>query len=338
LRRHRLFSNASVDRALGNSGFLGPGGQNPVRILVTGAAGFIGRALCRDLVQRGHAVFGCTRQTAEPIAGVTLRPIGDIGPRTDWSNHLRGIEVVVHLASRAHRRRLDPSAATEAAAAASLAAAASAAGVRRLVHMSSVRAMGAATHPGRPFRANDAARPRDPYGRGKLEIENALAAAVHGSALGLVILRPPLVYGPGVKANFRAFIRLAASGLPLPLAGIDNRRSLIFIDNLVALVGQACVNPDAAERVLLARDSADLSTPELLRALADGLGRPARLYAVPDAAFAVLRALPRLGPLVARLTLSLQVDDSMTRETLGWQPAIAPAEALAATAAAFRRR
>jgi nucleoside-diphosphate-sugar epimerase len=306
--------------------------------LVTGAAGFIGRALSRGLVQRGHAVFGFTRQAAEPIAGVTQRPIGDIGPRTDWSNHLCGIEVVVHLASRAHQRRLDPSAATEAAAAASLAAAASAAGVRRLVHMSSVRAMGEATRPGRPFRANDAARPRDPYGRGKLATEKALTAAVHGSALELVILRPPLVYGPGVKANFRAFIRLAASGLPLPFAGIDNRRSLIFIDNLVALIGQACVDPGAAGRVLLARDSADLSTPELLRTLADGLGRPARLYAIPDAAFAVLRTLPRLGPLVARLTLSLQVDDSVTRETLGWRPAIAPAEALAATAAAFHRR
>jgi nucleoside-diphosphate-sugar epimerase len=309
-----------------------------VRILVTGAAGFIGRALCRGLAERGHEVFGRTRGAAEPIAGVELRPIGDIGPRTDWTAHLSGIDVVVHLASRAHRKKGGPPAALEAKAAATLAEAASTAGVRRFVHMSSLRAMGEASPPGMPFRAGDTPRPHDRYGRGKLATEGALSAATRESALELVILRPPLVYGPGVMANFRALIRLAASGLPLPFAGIDNRRSLIFIDNLVALVAQACVHPAAAGRVLLARDGADLSTPELLRALADGLGRPARLYAVPDASFAVLRMLPGLGPLFARLTLSLQVDDSATRDTLGWMPAVAPEEALAATAAAFRRQ
>jgi nucleoside-diphosphate-sugar epimerase len=313
-------------------------GQGPMRIVVTGAAGFIGRALCRRLAERGHGVFGLTRHAAEPIAGVELCPIGDIGPSTDWSARLCGIEVVVHLANRAHRKKIDPSAAREADAAAALAQAAAAAGVRRLVHMSSIRAMGEASQPGRPFHADDAPRPQDPYGRGKLATEGALSAAARRSALELVILRPPLVYGPGVKANFRALIRLAASGLPLPFAAIDNRRSLIFIDNLGDLAAQACIHPAAAGRIWLAGDGTDLSTPELLRALADGLGRPARLYAVPDMAFAMLRALPGLGPLVARLTLSLEVDDSVTRDALGWRPKIGPAEALAATAAAFRRR
>jgi nucleoside-diphosphate-sugar epimerase len=308
-----------------------------VRILVTGAAGFIGRALCRGLAKRGHAVVGCTRHATEPIVGTELRPIGDITPHTLWSGHLSGIDVVVHLAGRAHRRRTDPSAATETEAAATLAAAASLAGVQRFVHMSSIRAMGEATPRGVPLRATDAPRPQDPYGRGKLATEEALAAVVRRNTLELVVLRPPLVYGPGVKANFRALIRLVALGLPLPFAGVDNRRSLLFIDNLVDLAAQACIHPAAAYRVLLARDPADLSTPELLQALADGLGRPARLYALPDAAFTALRALPRLGRLVALLTLSLQVDDGMTRDALDWRPAIAPAEALAATAAAFRR-
>jgi len=197
--------------------------------------------------------------------------------------------------------------------------------------------MGEATRPGMPYRPGDAPQPRDPYGRGKLAIELALSTATPGSALGLVVLRPPLVYGPGVRANFRSLLRLVGSGVPLPFADIDNRRSLIFIDNLAELTAVACVHPAAAGQVLLARDGVDLSTPQLLRALGDGLGRPARLFAVPDATFRMLRLLPGLGPLFARLTLSLEVDDSATRDTLGWAPRIAPDEALALTAAAFRR-
>jgi nucleoside-diphosphate-sugar epimerase len=311
-------------------------------ILVTGAAGFIGRALCRGLVERGHRVRGAVRGAAEPVAGVEFCAIGDIAPRTDWSKPLTGTDIVVHLASRAHRSRfgskIGPSAAVEAEAAVALAGQAGAAGVRRFVHMSSIRAMGEATPPGTPFRAGDAARPRDPYGRGKLASERALSAATRGTALELVVLRPPLVYGPGAKAHFRAMIRLAGTGLPLPFAGIDNRRSLIFIDNLVAFTALACTHPAAASRVLLARDGTDLSTPQLLRGLCDGLGRPARLFAVPDATFRVFRLLPGLGPLVARLTLSLQVDDGATRDALGWAPVIAAEPALRATAAAFRRR
>jgi nucleoside-diphosphate-sugar epimerase len=308
------------------------------RILVTGAAGFIGGALCRALVARGHAVLGAIRGAAAPIAGVEFCAVGEIGPRTDWSKPLAGIDIAIHLANRAHRSRLDPSAVVEAEAADALARQALAAGVRRLVHMSSVRAMGEATRPGKPFRAGDAPRPHDRYGRSKLGTERALSAVVRGSGLELVVLRPPLVYGPGVKANFRALIRLAGSGLPLPFANIDNRRSLIFIDNLVDLAALACVHPAAAGRVLLARDAMDLSTPQLLRALADGLGRPARLFAVPGAAFAMLRRLPGFGPRFARLTLSLQIDDSATRDALGWAPEIAPEQALLQTAAAFRRR
>jgi nucleoside-diphosphate-sugar epimerase len=308
------------------------------RILVTGAAGFIGRALCRELVERGHAVLGITRRTAEPLAGVELRAIGDIGPRTDWSKAMSGVDIVVHLANRAHRTRVDQSVVAEAEAAAALAQQAATAGVRRLVHMSSIRAMGEATRPGMPFRPGDRPLPRDRYGHGKLAIELALSTTTRGSALDLVVLRPPLVYGPGVGANFHSLIRLAGSGLPLPFAGIDNRRSLIFIGNLAELTALACAHPAAAGRVLLAGDGARLSTPQLLRALADGLGRPARLFAVPDATFRMLRHLPGFGPLVARLTLSLEVDDSATRDTLGWVPGMAPEEALALTAAAFRRR
>jgi nucleoside-diphosphate-sugar epimerase len=309
------------------------------RILVTGAAGFIGRALCVGLVERGHTVHGRSRRPTEPIPGIELRPIGDIGPTTDWSRHLDRIDIVVHLANRAHRSGRGAADHNEAESARVLAHSAAKADVRRLIHMSSVRAMGEATLPGARLRATDPPRPSDPYGRGKLAIERALLAAARESGgIEIVILRPPLVYGPGVKANFRALMRLVASGLPLPLAGIDNRRSLIFIDNLVDLVGRACLHPGAAGRVLLARDAADLSTPELIRLLAAGLDRPARLFGVPQPALAVLRRFPMLGPLLARLTSSLQVEDAETRAALDWRPPVSPEIGLAATAAAFRDR
>jgi len=292
---------------------------------VTGAAGFIGDALCRGLAARGHDVLAITRRASAAIPGAEVRPIGDIGLRTDWSCHLGAVEIVIHLADRG---------APEAAAA--LARAAAASGVRRLVYMSSVRAMGAVTGPGAPFRPTDPPFPRDAYGRAKLASERLLLAAAQETGLDLVILRPPLVYGPNVKANFRALIRLAASGLPLPFAGIDNRRSLIFLDNLVDVGARAAIDPAAAGRVLLLRDAVDLSTRELVCALAAGLGRPARLFAVPETAFAMLRAMPALGPLAARLTLSLQVDDSATRTLLDWAPRVATETGLAITARAFR--
>jgi len=293
--------------------------------------GFIGDALCRNLVAHGHSVLGITRALAGSVPGAELRPIGHIGPQTDWSGHLDGADMVIHLADRDAPEPMQR-------AAAALARAAAARSVRRLVYMSSVRAMGAATEPGAPFRPTDLPLPRDVYGRAKLASENLLSAVAQETGLELVILRPPLVYGPNVKANFRALIRLAASGLPLPFAGIVNRRSLIFLDNLVDATIRAAFDPAAAGRVLLIRDAIDLSTRELVRALAAGLGRPARLFAVPEAAFAMLRPLPGLGSLAARLSLSLQVDDSATRALLDWSPQVSTEMGLAITASAFRGR
>jgi nucleoside-diphosphate-sugar epimerase len=307
-------------------------------ILVTGAGGFIGRPLCSGLVRRGHVVFGVTRGVAEPIPGTELRPIGDIGPKTDWSRHLAGVEIVIHLANRAHSRVPGGAGTNEAEAAAALAGAAAKAKVVRLLYMSSIRAMGDATPPGASFRSTDPALPRDAYGYRKLAIERALQAAAQETGLELVILRPPLVYGPGAKGNFRALIRLVASGLPLPFAGIDNRRSLVFLDNLVDLVARAIAHPGAVGRVLLARDAVDLSTPELIRLLAVGLDRRARLFTLPPRGFTPLRSLPLLGPLIARLTMSLQIDDTDTRLALDWRPPVSPEIAVVATARTFRER
>ena len=307
------------------------GGSSLARILITGAAGFIGDALCRSLVARGHSVLGITRGVTRPVPGAELRSIGDIGPRTDWSGHLAAAEIVIHLADGGA-----PDIARRAAAA--LARASAISGVRRLVYISSVRAMGMVTEPGAPFRPTDLPLPCDTYGRAKLAGESLLRAVAEETGLELVILRPPLVYGPNVKANFRALIWLAASGLPLPFAGIDNRRSLIFLDNLVDVTIRAAIDPAATGRVLLLRDTTDLSTRELVCALATGLGRPARLVAVPDSAFAMLRHLPALGSLAARLSLSLQVDDSATRTLLDWSPPVSTETGLAITARAFSDR
>jgi UDP-N-acetyl-alpha-D-quinovosamine dehydrogenase len=310
-------------------------GGRLLHILVTGAAGFIGHALCLELVRQRHFVTGVTRASAQPAAGIALRAIGDIGPQTDWAAHLGGVDVVVHLASSAHRPVSTAAAAIEAEAAAGLARAAHAAGVNRLVHVSSIRAMGAATGPGQRFHGADPVAPRDPYGRAKLAIERAVVAAVREKGLDLVILRPPLVYGPGVKGNFRTLIGLAASGLPLPFAGLENRRSLIYLDNLVELLALACIHPAAVGCALLARDGVDLSIPELLLALGRGLRRRVRLFPVPPALFAGLRLVPTIGPALRRLTSPLLVDDEETRRMLGWTPAIAPEVGLVATARAF---
>jgi nucleoside-diphosphate-sugar epimerase len=308
------------------------------RIGVTGAAGFIGRALCRGLVERGHRVLGLTRTDAEPIPGVELRPIGDIGPDTSWPEHLAGVNTVIHLATRAHRAVSEQDSRREAAVASALARSAASQGVRRLVLMSSIRAMGEATRAGAPFRPTDPPQPRERYGLGKLAIEHALASAAAETGIEVVILRPPPVYGPRVGANFRALMRLVAGGLPLPFAGVDNRRSLIFIDNLVDLTALTTIHSAAAGQVLLLRDAVDLSTRELICILADGLGCRARLFAFPEAGFAAFRHIPALGPLIARLTLSLQVDDRATRSLLAWTPPVAAEIGLAATAREFRRR
>jgi nucleoside-diphosphate-sugar epimerase len=305
---------------------------------VTGAAGFIGRALCRRLVERDQRVIGLTRGPAEPIPGVELRAVGEIGPQTDWTQHLTSVDTVVHLATRAHRSVSRMTARREAESAAVLGRAAAAQGGRRLLLMSSIRAMGEATRPGAPLRPADPPLPREAYGVAKLAIEGAVLSAARKTGLDLVILRPPLVYGPAVKANFRALMRLVASGLPLPFSRIDNRRSLIFLDNLVEVTALAATHSAAAGHVLLVRDPVDLSTQELIRHLAAALGRPARLFALPEAGFAALRSLPAVGPLAARLTLSLQVDDAATRGLLDWTPPVSPETGLAATARDFRDR
>lgn len=308
---------------------------DPRPVVVTGAAGFIGRALIARLAAEGVPVVALTRVPTALAAGIVGRPAGALTAASDWPALLAGAQAVVHLASRAHA----PIAAAEEArwitaeaqTAAALANAARSAGIERLVLLSSIKVQGEATSAA-PFRATDTPAPADAYGRAKLAIE----AAMRETGAPLAVLRPPLVYGPAVKANFRALLWLADRGFPLPLASIDNRRSLIFLDNLIDLIFAALTHPAAVGGVFLARDEEEPSTPALIRQIAADLGQPARLFPCPPAA---LRAVARLlgqTAAVERLTGSLSLDDGATRQTLGWRPRVPFAAGIAATCRWYR--
>jgi nucleoside-diphosphate-sugar epimerase len=316
------------------------------RILVTGAAGFVGRAVCERLARDGIAVRAALRRAPDlPVAGAAESVVtGPLEACNDLPAALDGVDAVVHLAARAHvlhDRTPDPLAAYRAAnadATARLAEAARAARVRRFVLMSSIKVNGEAAGKDRPFTEADAPAPQDAYGIAKMEAEGALrdAAAAPGSALEPVILRAPLVYGPGVRANMRALLRLCDSPWPLPFGGIDNRRSLLSLANLGDAVATALSHPAAAGETFLLSDGEDVSTGELIRRLRAALGRPARLIPAPSAPMRV--GLTLLGRRAAadRLFGSLAVDSSRIRTRLGWTPPETLDDGLAALAGWWR--
>ncbi len=311
-----------------------------MRVLVTGASGFDGGPVCRALAAAGFAVTAALRRDAAVPAGIAACRIGELGPATDWRPALAGVDTVVHLAARAHVMReaaTDPLALFRAVnrdGAVRLAEQAAAAGIRRLVFVSSIKVNGEATPPGRPFRPDDPPAPCDPYGIAKAEAEAGLAAIAAATGLELVVIRPPLVHGLGAKGNMASLMAIIARGLPLPLASVDNRRSLVGVANLADLVRACLVHPAAAGRTFLVRDDPDLATPELIRRLARAMVRPARLLPCPPALLTAAATLLGQGGRARRLLGSLTVDDSLTRATLGWSPPLGLDAGLAAMAAA----
>lgn len=274
---------------------------------------------------------------------IEVAPVGSIGPDTDWGAALSGVDTVVHLAARVHvtdETAADPMAAfrqvnvlgTE-----RLARSAAAAGVRRLVFLSSVKVNGEGTR-GRAYTEGDAPAPEDGYARSKWEAERGLARIADETGLEVVVLRPPLVYGPGVKANFLALMRAIDRGLPLPLGAIDNRRSLLFVGNLADAVVRCIGHPGAAGKTFLLRDGEDVSTPELIRRLARALERPARLFPFPPALLKLAAGLAGRREAADRLLGSLTVDDSRIRRELGWAPPHGLDQGLRITAAWYRSR
>jgi len=297
-----------------------PTDADPRPVAILGAAGFIGRALVDHLVAQGLAVRAVTRTTAAFASAVEARVAGTLDHRSDWRGLLNGARAVIHLASRAHMPPGDAAwLAAERDTAAAIADAATAAGVERTILVSSIKVLGETTTE-RPFSATSQPDPRDAYGRAKLAIETAMRQ--HG-APGLTIIRPPLVYGPEVKGNFRALLRWIERRVPLPLAAIRNRRAFVFRDNLTALIAAALIHPAAAGQIFLVRDDEEIGTPQLARAIAWRVGAPARLFPAPAW---LLRAATG-----DRLVGSLTVDDGATRSRLGWRPPFSLSDGLDAT-------
>jgi nucleoside-diphosphate-sugar epimerase len=280
------------------------------------------------------------RAAASPVDGVTdAFVVGDIGPTTDWASALRGVDAVIHAAGRAHllaggARQASAYYQTNTLGTRCLVSAAARAGVQRFIYLSSVKVNGEATD-ARPFSAQDVPQPRDAYAISKWQGEQQALEAARPSPMQLVVVRLPLVYGPGVRANFLRLLRWVDRGWPLPLGAVHNARSLVSLWNLSDLLLRL-LEHRAAAGTWMVSDGADLSTPQLLREMGHALGKPVRLLTVP---LPLLRAAARLSgraPEVARLCGSLTVDVAATCAALDWKPPISVQESLTRTAAWYR--
>lgn len=314
-------------------------------ILVTGATGFVGSALIERLAQAKDVhVTAAVRRRGDLPGSVRLQLVQDLAPETDWHQALSGMKVVIHAAARVHLMNdtaadpLEEYRRINTRGTLNLARQAADAGVKRFIFISTIKVNGEGTKPGAPYRASDKPAPEDPYGVSKLEAEQGLKELAKETGMEVVIIRPVLVYGPGVKANFQAMMMLVSKGLPLPLGAIHNKRSLVALDNLVDLIVTCIDHPAAANQTFLASDGEDLSTTELLRRIGKALGKPARLLPIPASLLELGAALLGKRAVAQRLLGSLQVDISHTCNTLGWKPPVTLDQALAKTARYYLRQ
>lgn len=315
------------------------------RLLVTGATGFVGRALVSHFSkQRQFLIRAASRFTQENsqelVNSVIVEPLG---PDTSWVRAVSEIDTIIHTAARVHVRNdhgadaLAEFRRTNVAGTLALARQAAEAGVQRFVFLSSIKVNGERTEPGQPFCADDSANPVGAYAISKHEAEEVLWEIQQTTGMEIVIIRPTLVYGPGVKANFEMMMRWVHRGIPLPLAGIENRRSLISINNLVDFIGVCCINDAAANRTWLVSDGDDLSTTELLTQIGEALGRSPRLFRLPDGFLRTAASAIGRESLARRLLESLQVDTAATHEYLGWAAPQSTNDALRITAEHFAK-
>lgn len=307
-----------------------------MKVLVTGASGFVGTALIRSLseLRQYQLVAAFRSQPAAPPATADFVQVADLNEDTDWSTALEGVDTIVHLAARAHvmsdasRNPLAEFRRVNVAGTLNLARQAAASGIKHFIYLSSIKVNGEASHPGQPFTEHDFPTPQDSYGISKYEAEAGLHLMTTQTGLTVTIIRPPLVYGPGVKANFLNMIRWVNRGIPLPLGAIDNRRSLLALDNLVDFIRHCIDHPAAINQTFLVSDGEDLSTTELLRRVGKALNKQTRLLPVPPALLKLGGMLLCRSAVIKRLCESLQVDISKARGLLGWIPPITVDEGL----------
>ena len=310
------------------------------KILVTGASGFIGQSLCSALLNDGFPVRAAVRSELPFLiaGGLEVVHIGELDAQTDWGNVCLDVDCVIHCAARVHIMNETEADALAAYRAVNvdgtrrLAEQAAEMGVRRLIYLSSIKVNGEMTVSGDIFSPSDKVFPKDPYGISKWEAELILREVASQTGLEVVIVRPPLVYGPRVKGNFLSILRWLSYGIPLPLGKIYNQRSLVGINNFVDLIITCVHHPAAANKTFLVSDGEDLSTTELLHRLGAALGKPARLLPVPVSLFELAAGLAGKQEIVHRLLGNLQVDISMTKETLDWEPHLSIDEGFQKTA------
>lgn len=315
-----------------------------MKVLVTGASGFIGKPLCAELLREGYSVIAATRSICWLSHDVDVFNIGEINGVTDWDELLEGVDVVIHLAARVHVMNdssADPLAAfreVNVEGTAQLAKQAAASGVTRFIYISSIKVNGEYSDLNMPFDEEMKPNPQDDYGISKLEAENSLLQLSQGGKMEVVIIRPPLVYGAGVKANFANMLRVLRRKIPLPLASVKNQRSLIYVGNLVDFIAKCTKHPNAANQVFLVSDGHDLSTKELLQKSADALNVKFRLLPVPTWLIKIAAMLLGKQNIAQRLCSNLQVDISKARKLLGWKPPVSVDDGLKATAVDWLQR
>lgn len=312
------------------------------RVLVTGANGFVGRPLCEELLRRGYQVRAAVRSPGRLSAGMEAVSVGSIDEHTDWTGALQGVDTVIHLAARVHVMKdttADPLAEylkVNLLGTANLAQQAAHAGVKRLVYVSSIKVNGEETHGQRSYTEQDIPAPRDPYGISKWQAELSLQHIARETGLEIVIVRPPLVYGPGVKGNFISLLAAIDKGVPLPLAGARNARSLVYVGNLVDALIVCANHPAAAGQTYLVSDGEDVSTATLVEKIAKVLGCNSRSFYFPPGLLRAVAALLGRAGQMDRLFGSLRVSEQKIRRELGWAPPYSMEQGLSATANWYR--
>ncbi len=301
----------------------------PNRVLVTGGNGFVGKSLCLELFRQGYAVRAAIRDPDKSALNAETVSVGHINSNTAWADALSCVDVIVHLAARVHiMNEITPDGGLvefrkiNVEGTINLARQAVKAGIKRFIFISSIKVNGEETLSGAPYTAEDEPAPVDAYGISKREAEDALRLLAKETGIEVVIIRPPLIYGPGVKANFHSMMRYLDKSIPLPLGAINNQRSLVSLDNMIDLIITCTHHPAAANQTFLVSDGEDVSTTALLKRMSLALGKKAWLIPIPSVVIKQCAYLIGKRAIAQRLCGSLQVDISKTRELLDWKPPV----------------